>query len=70
MSAMRANTISPLDYLLSISFEDIPKAIIMRRTEGIIKMTIHSQTRHFRDAYSCAKRGRTRCRSNMLAYQE
>jgi mercuric reductase len=29
----------------TVSFEDIPKAIIMRRTEGIIKMTIHPQTR-------------------------
>lgn len=29
----------------TVSFEDIPKAIIMRRTEGMIKMTIHPQTR-------------------------
>ncbi|MBI2641960.1 MAG: FAD-dependent oxidoreductase, partial [Candidatus Wildermuthbacteria bacterium] len=29
----------------TVSFEDIPKAIIMRRTEGLIKMAIHPQTR-------------------------
>jgi mercuric reductase len=29
----------------TVSFEDIPKAIIMCRTEGMIKMTIHPQTR-------------------------
>lgn len=29
----------------TISFEDIPKAIIMRRTEGLIKMAIHPTTR-------------------------
>ena len=29
----------------TVSFEDIPKAIIMRRTEGLIKMAIHPQTK-------------------------
>ena len=29
----------------TVSFEDVPKAIIMRRTEGMIKMAIHSQTK-------------------------
>ncbi len=29
----------------TVSFEDVPKAIIMRRTEGLIKMAIHPQTR-------------------------
>ena len=29
----------------TVSFKDIPKAIIMRRTEGLIKMAIHPQTR-------------------------
>lgn len=29
----------------SISFEHLPKAIIMRRTEGLIKMAIHPETR-------------------------
>jgi len=29
----------------TVSFEDVPKAIIMRRTEGLIKMAIHPQTK-------------------------
>lgn len=29
----------------TVSFEDVPKAIIMRRTEGMIKMAIHPQTK-------------------------
>ena len=29
----------------TVSFEDVPKAIIMKRTEGLIKMAIHPQTR-------------------------
>ncbi|MBI4033498.1 mercury(II) reductase [Candidatus Saccharibacteria bacterium] len=29
----------------TVSFEDIPKAIIMRRTEGLIKMAVHPQTK-------------------------
>lgn len=29
----------------TVSFADIPKAIIMRRTEGLIKMAIHPQTK-------------------------
>jgi mercuric reductase len=29
----------------TVSFEDVPKAIIMRRTEGLIKMVIHPQTK-------------------------
>jgi mercuric reductase len=29
----------------TVSFEDIPKAIIMRRTEGMIKIAIHPQTK-------------------------
>jgi mercuric reductase len=29
----------------TVSFEDIPKAIIVRRTEGLIKMVIHPETR-------------------------
>ena len=29
----------------TVSFEDVPKAIIMRRTEGLIKMAIHLQTK-------------------------
>jgi len=29
----------------TVSFADVPKAIIMRRTEGLIKMTIHPQTK-------------------------
>lgn len=29
----------------TISFEDVPKAIIMRRTEGMIKMAIHPDTK-------------------------
>lgn len=29
----------------TVSFEDVPKAIIMRRSEGIIKMVIHPQTK-------------------------
>ncbi|MEK7510529.1 MAG: mercury(II) reductase [Patescibacteria group bacterium] len=29
----------------TVSFADIPKAIIMRRTEGLIKMSIHPQTK-------------------------
>lgn len=29
----------------TVSFEDIPKAIIMHRTEGLIKMAIHPQTK-------------------------
>ncbi len=29
----------------TVSFADVPKAIIMRRTEGLIKMAIHPQTR-------------------------
>jgi len=29
----------------TVSFADVPKAIIMRRTEGIIKMAIHPQTK-------------------------
>jgi mercuric reductase len=29
----------------TVSFEDIPKAIIMRRTEGLIKMAIHPTTK-------------------------
>ncbi len=29
----------------TVSFADVPKAIIMRRTEGLIKMTIHPQIR-------------------------
>jgi mercuric reductase len=30
----------------TVSFEDVPKAIIMRRTEGLIKMAMHPETRH------------------------
>ncbi|KKT29899.1 MAG: Mercuric reductase [Parcubacteria group bacterium GW2011_GWC1_44_10] len=29
----------------TVSFENVPKAIIMRRTEGLIKMAIHPQTK-------------------------
>ena len=29
----------------SVSFEHVPKAMIMRRTEGLIKMAIHPETR-------------------------
>lgn len=29
----------------TVSFEDVPKAIIMRRTEGLIKMVIHPSTK-------------------------
>jgi len=29
----------------TVSFEDVPKAIIMKRTEGLIKMVIHPQTK-------------------------
>lgn len=29
----------------TVSFEDVPKAIIMKRTEGLIKIVIHPQTR-------------------------
>ncbi len=29
----------------TLSFEAVPKAIIMRRTEGLIKMTVHPQTK-------------------------
>ncbi|MEK7579959.1 MAG: mercury(II) reductase [Patescibacteria group bacterium] len=29
----------------TVSFEDVPKAIIMKRTEGLIKMAIHPQTK-------------------------
>lgn len=29
----------------TVSFEDLPKAIIMRRTEGLIKMAIHPKTK-------------------------
>lgn len=29
----------------TVSFSDVPKAIIMRRTEGVIKMAIHPETR-------------------------
>lgn len=29
----------------TVSFEDVPKAIIMRQTEGLIKMAIHPQTK-------------------------
>ncbi|TAK04175.1 mercury(II) reductase [Patescibacteria group bacterium] len=29
----------------TVSFEDVPKAIIMHRTEGLIKMAIHPQTK-------------------------
>lgn len=29
----------------TVSFEDVPKAIIMHRTEGMIKMAIHPQTK-------------------------
>lgn len=29
----------------TVSFADVPKAVIMRRTEGLIKMSIHPQTR-------------------------
>ena len=29
----------------TVSFADVPKAIIMRRTEGMIKMAIHPQTK-------------------------
>lgn len=29
----------------TVSFEDVPKAIIMRRTEGLIKMAIHPKTK-------------------------
>jgi mercuric reductase len=29
----------------TVSFADVPKAIIIRRTEGLIKMTIHPDTR-------------------------
>jgi len=29
----------------TVSFEDVPKAIIMNRTEGLIKMAIHPQTK-------------------------
>ncbi len=28
----------------SVSFADVPKAMIMHRTEGLIKMTIHPQS--------------------------
>ncbi|TSC68311.1 MAG: mercuric reductase, partial [Parcubacteria group bacterium Gr01-1014_66] len=29
----------------TVSFEDVPKAIIMKRTEGLIKMAVHPQTK-------------------------
>lgn len=29
----------------TISFENVPKALIMRRTKGLIKMAIHPQTK-------------------------
>ena len=43
---LSAETLVEADEILlaagpTVSFEDVPKAIIMRRTEGLIKMAIH-----------------------------
>ena len=38
----------------TVSFEDVPKAIIMRRTEGLIKMAIHPSTKQIMGVHMLA----------------
>lgn len=38
----------------TVSFADVPKAMIMRRTEGLIKMTVHPESRQIMGAYILA----------------